>query len=156
MTSTSNNFGNWEIDSEKITYFGPMLLFFRYNDFVSFPFAKNSPFLAPISNTLRKMMQSGALSRIWHKYAQEMTQIPCEDSKNTLGFKQLAFPIIIIVFGILSSCLLAIVEYGFCNNNGKWIDRKHWFYNHLHCYKILINLMVLSVLSHQKQILERH
>ena len=59
--------------------------------------------------TIEKMRMSGVLDDIWRNYETYITTT-CGNQMVTLGFKQLRFPILILVIGIISSMLVGLTE----------------------------------------------
>lgn len=96
--------------------------------YLSFPFGKDSPFRSPIVETLTLMMKSGTIERIWRTHGVPKQFSDCGVSakvpmkyfmkeilsklllQTTLGFNQLVFPVIILLFGALISSILALGE----------------------------------------------
>ena len=70
---------------------------------------KESPFLKPLKESIQKMRLTGVLEDIWRNY-EVSTTTTCGDPMVTLGFKQLKFPILVLVIGIVSSMLVGLVE----------------------------------------------
>ena len=71
---------------------------------------KESPFLKPLKETIQKMRLTGVLEDIWRNYEISTTTTTCGDPMVTLGFKQLMFPILVLVIGIVSSMLVGLFE----------------------------------------------
>ena len=71
--------------------------------------AKESPFLKPMMATIEKMRLSGVLDDIWRNY-ETFTTTTCGDPMVTLGFKQLRFPILVLVIGVGSCILIGLTE----------------------------------------------
>ena len=103
------------LDKHSIAFF---FIIFRYPDYITFPFTKNSPFFAPFNRVLRKLMESGTLSRIWNKYQSEILHECEEPQVKSLDYNQLLFPSVILATGLIFSCILGIFE-KFCGNMKK-------------------------------------
>ena len=101
--------------------------------FYTFPFAKESPFLEPIKNVLIQMKKHGILDNIWKRHQVNIDHT-CEEKKvnayvllistprfldnlcvpqfqNPLGYQQLIFPILLLLFGMLLSMILSLIEF---------------------------------------------
>ena len=74
--------------------------------------AKESPFLEPLNNQLKRMEQSGVLENIRKRYYPS-TVNDCKESKVALGYNQLWFPIIILFLGTFFSVILGCCEIGY-------------------------------------------
>ena len=59
--------------------------------------------------TIEKMRLSGVLDDIWRNY-ETFTTTTCGDPMVTLGFKQLRFPILVLVIGMALSILVVLTE----------------------------------------------
>ena len=66
--------------------------------------------MKPLKETIQKMRLTGVLEDIWRNYEISTTTTTCGDPMVTLGFKQLTFPILVLVIGIVTSVLVGLME----------------------------------------------
>ena len=53
----------------------------RHKQWLSIPFAKDSPFMEPMKQTFSDMAKSGVMKKIWNKYTYAPPNIQCEERK---------------------------------------------------------------------------
>ena len=76
---------------------------------MSFILTKESPFLEPLNDQLKRMENSGVLENIRKRYYSS-TNENCNESRVALGYNQLWFPVIILLLGIVFSIILGCLE----------------------------------------------
>ena len=85
----------------------------------AFAFQKGSEFLFMFNHFLRKMHESGVIDKMNRDWSlREELDFEIDPAVN-LGYENVAFPFIILVGGLLFSCVLTLFESGFRKSAGQ-------------------------------------